>query len=62
MTSGTSMSFDQRDKIWETSFDTYYNCYFEEMVADVLLYRWSLVDDVNKWLIAISASGSAVSA
>lgn len=55
------MTFDQRDQIWENSFDTYYDCYFEEMTADHLLHRWSLVDDINKWLIAITASGSAVS-
>lgn len=55
------MSFDPRDQIWETCFKTYYECYFEEMVADHLLYRWCLLDDVNKWLIAITASGSAVS-
>jgi len=55
------MSFDPRDKIWEVCFDTYYECYFEEMVADHLLYRWCIVDDINKWLIAITTSGSAVS-
>ena len=55
------MDFDKRDQIWKSTFDTYYDCYFEEMVADHLLYRWSLLDDINKWLIAITASGSAVS-
>ena len=55
------MSFDPRDQIWEATFDIYYECYFEEMVADYLLYRWCLLDDINKWLIAITASGSAVS-
>lgn len=55
------MDFDQRDQIWKSSFETYYDCYFEEMMADHLLYRWSLLDDINKWLIAITASGSAIS-
>lgn len=54
------MTFDQRDKIWESSFEIYYDCYFEEMIADHLLHRWCLLDDVNKWLIAITASSSAV--
>lgn len=54
-------SFDQRDEIWNSSYDTYYECYFEEMVADHLLYRWCFVDDINKWLVAITASTSAVS-
>ena len=55
------MSFDPRDQLWEVCFDTYYECYSEEMVADHLLYRWCLLDDINKWLIAITASGSAIS-
>jgi hypothetical protein len=55
------MTFDPRDIIWNSTFDTYYDCYFEEMVADKLLYRWCLLDDINKWLIALTASGSAVS-
>ena len=55
------MSIDPRDKIWEAAFETYYDCYFEEMIADRLLYRWSLLDDITKWLIAITASGSAIS-
>lgn len=55
------MEFDQRDQIWKSSFDIYYDCYFEEMVADHLLYRWSLLDDINKWLVAITASGSVIS-
>jgi len=42
------MSFDPRDQMWEVCFDTYYECYFEEMVADHLLYRWCLLDDINK--------------
>jgi len=55
------MSFDPRDKFWESVFEIYYECYFEEMVADELLYRWSLLDDITKWLVALTASGSAVS-
>jgi hypothetical protein len=55
------MSFDPRDKMWESIFDIYYECYFEEMVADGLLYRWSLLDDITKWLVALTASGSAIS-
>jgi hypothetical protein len=30
------------------------------MIADHLLHRWCLLDDINKWLIAITASSSAV--
>ncbi|WP_417764945.1 hypothetical protein [Shewanella chilikensis] len=56
------MSTEQeRDQLWNVSFETYYDSYFEEMVADKLLYRWCLLDDVTKWLVAITASGSAVS-
>ena len=54
------MAVDQRGVMWEKSFDTYYQCYFEELVADSLVYRWLILDDVTKVLVALTASGSAI--
>lgn len=55
------MAIDPRDKIWEKSFFTYYDCYFEEMISERLVYRWGVLDDVTKVLVALTASGSAIS-
>jgi hypothetical protein len=49
-----------RDNLWNASFEIFYDCYFEEMIADRLVHFWSVVDDITKWLVAITASGSAV--
>lgn len=55
------MTFDPRDQIWEAIFETYYNSYYEELLADELINRWQLADEVTKVLVALTASGSAVS-
>lgn len=54
------MNPDNRDNLWTASFEIFYDCYFEEILADRLVHFWSVVDDVTKWLVAITASGSAV--
>ena len=54
------MSDDKKDNLWVASYEVFYDCYFEEIVADKMLQFWSVVDDVTKWLVAITASGSAV--
>lgn len=55
------MTTDPRDTLWQKSFATYYDCYYEEMISERLVYRWGLLDDVTKVLVALTASGSAVS-
>ena len=52
---------DQREQIWVASFETYYDSYFEELVADALINRLGRLDDITKVLVALTASGSAVS-
>ena len=52
---------DKRDRLWEKSFETYYDCYFEELAAENLVRRWLFLDDITKALVALTASGSAVS-
>ena len=60
MTNGTTKS-DPRDTIWERAFDTYYECFFYELVADRVVNRWQITDDVTKVFVALTASGSAIS-
>jgi hypothetical protein len=54
------MTVDQRDEIWVAAFDTYYDSYFEEICADRLISRWQKLDEASKLIVAITASGSAV--
>jgi len=55
------MAIDQRDEIWNAAFDTYYEAYYEEFCADNLINRWQKLDEITKVLVALTASGSAVS-
>jgi len=57
----TPASPDPRDEIWVASFDTLYDALYAEAVADKLIDRWQGVDQVTRALVAITASGSAVS-
>lgn len=54
------MEIDKRDNLWEASFEIFYDCYFEEIVSSKLVQFWSIVDDVTKWLVALTASSSAI--
>jgi hypothetical protein len=55
------MAVDIRDKLWEAAFRVYYDVYYSEMLANKLVTRWQLVDEVTRVLVAITASTSAVS-
>ncbi len=55
------MPTDPRDELWEASFDTYYVVHYEELLADRLIDSWQKVDEITKVLVALTASGSAVS-
>ena len=52
---------DPRAELWVASFDTYYDSLFEETLADALINKWGRLDDVTKVVVAITASGSAIS-
>jgi hypothetical protein len=52
----------QRDILWKESFRIFYDSYFEQLLAEHLLSRWYWVDLVSRWLVAITASGSAIAA
>ena len=55
------METDPRDELWEISFETFYESSYEEIVADCLVKRWQLLDEVAKISLAVTVSGSAVS-
>ncbi|WP_282079588.1 hypothetical protein [Aquimarina algiphila] len=55
------MDFDSRDVIWEKIFEVYYDSYWMEIVSDNVIRFWQKTDDITKVLVALTASGSAVS-
>lgn len=59
--SSNHIRMDARDKLWELSFNIFYDAYFEEIVADQVQRRWEILDEITKVLVALTASGSAVS-
>jgi hypothetical protein len=48
-------------ELWKAVFDTYYDAFYNEVLADKLVNRWQVVDDTSKILVAVTASGSALS-
>jgi hypothetical protein len=55
------VAIDPRDQLWEATFETYYDTYFHELLEDTLINRWQRFDEATKVLVALTASGSAVS-
>ncbi len=55
------MEFNQRDEIWNATWKSYYDTYFQEILSERLVLRWQRVDELSKVLIALTASGSALS-
>ena len=49
-----------RDKLWQATFETYYECFHHEIVADGLIDRWQRLDDIIKVLASMFASGTVV--
>ena len=54
------MNKDRKDTLWELTFVTFYDSYFEELLADKLIKIWQVLDETTKILVAITASTSAV--
>ncbi len=54
------MSTDRRDSLWEVAFETYYDSYYEEVAAGLLISRWQVLDELAKVVVALTAAGSAV--
>lgn len=51
---------DPRDLIWGSAFEIYYKIYYEEILFDKLIKRMQRIDAGARYLIALTASGSAV--
>ncbi len=43
---------DSIQSLWVASFDTYFDCMFEEWIAAAMIGRLSMIDDVTKVLVA----------
>jgi len=55
------MEYDQRDEVWNASWLSYYEAYYQELLAERLVLRWQRLDEFSKVLIALTASSSALS-
>jgi hypothetical protein len=55
------MGFNQRDEIWNATWKSYYETYFQEILSEKLVFRWQRFDELSKVIIALTASGSALS-
>lgn len=55
------MPFNQRDEIWNATWKSYYDTYFQEILSERLVSRWQRLDELSKVMIALTASGSALS-
>lgn len=51
----------QADPIWREMFDKYYDVFYQEMLLDRLVNRWLHLDIFFRLIVAVSASGSAIS-
>jgi hypothetical protein len=48
-------------ELWKAVFETYYDAFYNEVLADKLVNRWQIADDASNILVAVTASGSALS-
>jgi hypothetical protein len=55
-----AMTLEERENYWKLSFESYYESYFQELASEALLARWDRIDVVTAFLIAFTASGSAI--
>ena len=53
--------FDERDIIWEKIFEIYYDAFYYELLSEKIIHKWILVDNITRLLVALTASGSAIS-
>ena len=51
----------QRDQLWRVSVETFYRVYYAESLANSLVKSWQRWDEIAKFVIAITATTSAVS-
>jgi hypothetical protein len=51
---------DPRDRLWDTSYETYYHMFYQELLADRVIQRWQFFDALTRVLITITATSSAI--
>lgn len=49
-----------RDRLWESTFETYYDACYDEIFTSKHLKRWVTFDTVSRLLVALTSSGSAI--
>ena len=54
------MPHDARDELWQTTFETYYDVYYYELLEEKLVRWWQRVDETTKVSVALTASASAL--
>ena len=52
---------DISEQYQKITFNTYYNTYFQELASEMLVSRWQWINIIISIVIAVTASGSAVS-
>ncbi len=60
LTMGEYVSLGNREEVWSSAWNAYYDAYYYEIMISSLGQRWELLDTISKVLIALTASGSAI--
>jgi hypothetical protein len=48
------------DTLWQSSYETLYDTWYQELASEALLVRWERIDITASGLTGVTASGSAV--
>ena len=52
---------DEWDQVWAGVHETLYHSYYEEFVLEALLERWERASAVSRFVVTVTAPGSAIS-
>jgi len=56
------MPTDPRDELWLATYETWYDSYYEELLAEALVARWLCLDEFIKIAVAVTTTASAIAA
>lgn len=48
------------DELWRCFYKTYRTAFYNELLADRMLRKWNRFEDITKFLLAVTTSGSAI--
>jgi hypothetical protein len=54
------MEYDERDEIWNATWNTYYSSFYQELLAEKMVVIWQRVDEMARFVIALTAASSAI--